>query len=218
MPSQDAKTEEKSPIIARHVSSAPNSGVHTSPFVRYLSTCICSLGHIRCHRSEHHDAKWVQTTLVNLFHTTYPKSPSYRDSRQPRLSSPREAEGVPPLYPWSFVSSQFGPTSQGHAQLSGFAWDTKKQISDLPVLIRVFAQDCLNARACDAEWLTARCNCECSPPPSSIKEQLYWTRTTVSLETYLSLQTARVTAASRAFSHIILDLDSRTGTVQVRND
>lgn len=93
MPSRDAKTEEKSPIIARHSGFRRashrhlNSGVHTSPFVRYLSTCICSLGHIRCHRSEHHDAKWVQTTLVNLFHTTYPKSPSYRDSRQPRLSS-----------------------------------------------------------------------------------------------------------------------------------
>lgn len=97
-----------------------------APCARYLSTCTCSLGHIRCHHSANSfHAKWVQTTPTSTQHHTLTMTAV-------SLASPREAEGIPP---WSFVKApQFGPTSRWHAQSSGCAWETKSEM-----VIRVFS-------------------------------------------------------------------------------
>lgn len=135
-----------------------------APCARYLSTCTCSPGHIRCHHSANSfNAKWVQTTLTSTQH--HPLTMTAVS-----LASPREAEGIPPLYPSKLRSSD---PHRGGTRSRVDARGRPKARSDLPVVIRVFSQNCVRKRTCrwsrgvhSELWMT--------PPPLSIKELLYW--------------------------------------------
>lgn len=149
MPPRDTITEEGSVKIARHSGFRRASHRHQTlastpaPVARNLSTCTCSLGHIRCHHSEKKilNAKWVQQPWLISYTQHLQHHPPTMTAGS--LASPLETEGVPQLYPWSFVKApQFGPTSRWHTQSSDCALETKNEMSDLPVVIRVFAQDC----------------------------------------------------------------------------
>jgi len=154
------KTTVKSGIIADSCfwRASQHQTLASTPalFARYLSTCTCSLGPIRCHLSQIPYAKWVQRTMTALFHSTSPTSPPLTVTAV-SLASPREAEGIHPLYPWSVVKApQFGPTSRWHEQSWGCAWETKSEIRPSGDQISFCARLCAraNARAGDPERFT----------------------------------------------------------------
>ncbi len=98
-------------------------------------------GDIRSHHLKKNlNAKWVQTTLIDLFHPTSPTSPSYHDSRQPRLSS-GSRRGSSAL---SVIIRQSSAVRTHIAVARAVeCLRVGDQKRDLPVVIRVFAQDCV---------------------------------------------------------------------------
>lgn len=119
----------------RHQTLASNPAL----FTRHLSTCTCSLVDFRCNHLEKPLMQSGFKQPIDLLHPTSPTSPSYLDSRQLRLSSRsrRGSSALPVIIRQSSAVRTHIAVARAVECLR-----VGDQIRDLPVVIRVFAQDC----------------------------------------------------------------------------
>ncbi|KAL1254558.1 hypothetical protein QQF64_016787 [Cirrhinus molitorella] len=101
--------------------------------------------------------KRVQATLIDLSHPASPTSPSYHDSRQPRLSSGSRRGSLA----LSVIIRQSSAVRTHIAVAHAFEW---LRVQDQQRDLRPFGGDqslcarlCANARVGDPKWFTVSC-------------------------------------------------------------